>query len=182
MSTMVFPETQYDHSTGCSITGGYFYTGSMYPNFANKYFYTDYCDNKIRTLNTSNVVTTTSSFTGNFTAFGEDKDGELYVAGISNGIVYKIIDSSLGLNDFKKNELSFYPNPAKTEIFITNNSETTLSKVNIFDLTGKLILTKTIKNNELTPSLNITALSSGLYIISLEDLTGNQYQSKLIVE
>jgi glucose/arabinose dehydrogenase len=182
MPTMVFPETQYDHSTGCSITGGYFYTGSMYPNFANKYFYTDYCDNKIRTLNTSNVVTTTSSFTGNFTAFGEDKDGELYVAGISNGIVYKIIDSSLGLNDFKKNELSFYPNPAKTEIFITNNSETTLSKVNIFDLTGKLILTKTIKNNELTPSLNITALSSGLYIISLEDLTGNQYQSKLIVE
>jgi glucose/arabinose dehydrogenase len=182
MSTMVFPVAQYDHSTGCSITGGYFYTGSMYPNFANKYFYTDYCDNKIRTLNASNVVTTTSSFTGNFTAFGEDINGELYVAGISNGIVYKIIDSSLGLNDFNQKGLSFYPNPAKTEIFITNSSETILSKVNIFDLTGKLILTKTIENNESIPSLNIAALSSGLYIIAVEDLTGNQYQSKLIVE
>ena len=182
MGTMTFPVTQYDHSTGCSITGGYFYTGSMYPNFANKYFYTDYCDNKIRTLNTSNVVTTTASFSGNFSAFGEDKDGELYVAGISNGTIYKIIDSSLGLNDFNKNGLSFYPNPAKTEIFIKNNTEYALSIVKIFDLTGKLVLTKSIENNDSNPSVNIAALYSGLYMIAVQDLTGNQYQSKLIVE
>lgn len=182
MSTMVFPVAQYDHSTGCSITGGYFYTGSMYPNFANKYFYTDYCDNKIRTLNASNVVATTASFSGNFAAFGEDAAGELYVAGISNGVVYKIIDSSLGLNNFNKNGLSFYPNPAKTEVFIKNSTGTTLSKVTVFDLTGKLVLTKAVANNETTPSVNIAALSSGLYLISVEDFTGNHYQSKLIVE
>jgi hypothetical protein len=182
MGTMTFPVTQYDHSTGCSITGGYFYTGSMYPNFANKYFYTDYCDNKIRTLNTSNVVTTTASFSGNFSAFGEDKDGELYVAGISNGTIYKIIDSSLGLNDFNKNGLSFYPNPAKTEIFIKNNTESALSIVKIFDLTGKLVLIKSIENNDSNPSINIAALYSGLYMIAVEDSTGNLYQSKLIVE
>lgn len=181
MATMTFPVTQYDHSTGCSITGGYFYTGSMYPNFANKYFYTDYCDNKIRTLNASNVVSTTASFSGNFSAFGEDSAGELYVAGISNGVIYKIIDSSLGLNDFNKNGLSFYPNPAKTEIFIKNTSETTLSKVTIFDLTGKLVLTKALENND-APSVTISNLSSGLYLIYVEDLLGNQYRSKLIVE
>jgi hypothetical protein len=182
MSSMVFPVTQYDHSTGCAITGGYFYTGTMYPNFANKYFYTDNCDNKIRTLNASNVVATTASFTGNFSAFGEDLNGELYVAGVSNGIIYKIIDSSLGLNDFNKNGLSFYPNPAKTEIFIKNSTGTSLSKVKVFDLTGKLVLTKAVENNETTPSVNIAALSSGLYMIAVEDLTGNQYQSKLVVE
>lgn len=182
MSTMIFPVTQYDHTTGCSITGGYFYTGSMYPNFANKYFYTDYCDNKIRTLNASNVVATTASFTGNFSAFGEDKDGELYVAGVGNGVVYKIIDSSLEVNNFNINGLNFYPNPAKTEIFIKNSSEVTLSKIKIFDLTGKLVLTKTVENNEATPSVNIAALSSGMYLISIEDLTGNQYQSKLVVQ
>ncbi|MDP5027802.1 MAG: PQQ-dependent sugar dehydrogenase, partial [Flavobacterium sp.] len=44
-STMTFPFTQYARSGGaCSVTGGYFYTGSMYPNFQNKYFFTDYCD------------------------------------------------------------------------------------------------------------------------------------------
>ena len=153
----------------------------MYPNFFNKYFYSDYCDNKIRTLDGSNVVATTASFTGGFAAFGEDAAGELYVAGISNGIIYKIIDSSLGLNDFNKNGLSFYPNPAKTEIFIKNSTETTLSKVNVFELTGKLVLTKAVENTD-TPSVNISTLSSGLYLISVEDLTGNQYKAKLIVE
>lgn len=181
MSTMVFPVAQYDHSTGCSVTGGYYYTGSMYPNFANNYFYTDYCDNKIRILNTSNAVTTTASFTGNFSTFGEDKNGELYVAGISNGTIYKIIDSSLGLNDFNKNGLSFYPNPAKTEIFIKNNSETPLSKVKIIDLTGKVVLTESIKSTE-NPSVTISALSSGMYLLSIEDVNENLFQSKLIVD
>lgn len=181
-STLVFPITEYDHSSGCSITGGYFYTGSMYPNFANKYFYTDYCDNKIRTLNTSNVVTTTSAFSGNFSAFGEDKDGELYVAGLSNGIIYKIIDSSLGLNSFHQNEISLYPNPAKTEVFVKNNSEILISKITVFDLTGKLVLSKAILENETTPSITVSDLSLGFYMIAIEDKSGNQFKSKLIIQ
>jgi hypothetical protein len=54
--------------------------------------------------------------------------------------------------------------------------------VKIFDLTGKLVLTKSIENNDSNPSVNIAALYSGLYMIAVQDLTGNQYQSKLIVE
>lgn len=181
-STLVFPITQYDHSSGCSITGGYFYTGSMYPNFANKYFYTDYCDNKIRTLNTSNAVTTTTSFSGNLSTFGEDKDGELYVAGLSNGIIYKIIDSSLGLNSYNQNEISFYPNPAKNEVFIKNNGAFLLSKVTVYDLTGKLVLSKDIQNEKSIPSINISELSVGLYMITVEDTIGNQIKSKLIIQ
>jgi hypothetical protein len=107
-------------------------------------------------------------------------NGELYVA-VTN-VIYKIIDTSLGLNDFNKKGLSFYPNPAKTEIFIKNSFETALSKVNIFELTGKLVLTKAFENNDTNPSVTIADLSSGLYLIAVEDLTGNQYQSKLVVE
>lgn len=183
-TSTVAPFAQYTHAatSGCSITGGYFYTGSTYPNFANKYFFADYCNNKIGTINTAGVITWTAALTGGaFTTFGEDMNGELYIASAGNGVIYKITDSSLGLNNFNKNGLSFYPNPAKTEIFIKNSSEVTLSKVKIFDLTGKMVLAKTIENND-TPSVNITTLSSGVYSISVEDLTGNQYQSKLIVE
>ena len=184
-ASTVAPFTQYTHAatSGCSITGGYFYTGNTYPNFANKYFFADYCNDKIGTANTSGVITWTAALTGGgFTTFGEDSNGELYIASSSNGTIYKIIDSPLGLNDFNKNGLSFYPNPAKTEIFIKNSSETVLSKVKIFDLTGKLVLTKSIENNDSNPSVNIAALNSGLYMIAVQDLTGNQYQSKLIVE
>lgn len=182
-TSTVAPFAQYTHAatSGCSITGGFFYTGSTYPNFANKYFFADYCNNKIGTINTSGVITWTAALTGGgFTTFGEDINGELYIAS-GNGVIYKIIDSSLAVNDFNKNGLSFYPNPAKTEIFIKNATDVTLSKVKIFELTGKLVLAKAIDNND-TPSINITSLSSGMYLVSLEDLIGNQYHSKLIVQ
>ena len=180
-TSTVPPVTQYGHgSSRCSITGGFFYTGSTYPNFANKYFFADYCTAEIGYLTgSSSTITWALDSAGVITTFGEDINGELYVA--VSGTIYRIIDSSLAINNFNKNGLSFYPNPAKTEIFIKNSSDVSLSKVKIFDLTGKLVLTKTVDNND-TPSVNITTLSSGMYLISVEDLTGNQYQSKLIVE
>lgn len=180
-ASTVAPLSQYGHGSGrCSITGGYAYTGSMYPNFANKYFFADYCTAEIGYLTgTSSTITWAINPAGSITTFGEDVNGELYAA--VGGTIFKIIDSSLGTNNFNKNGLSFYPNPAKTEIFIKNTSETTLSKVNIYDLTGKLVLTQPIQNTEIS-SVNIVKLTAGLYLLSVEDFTGNQYKSKLVVE
>ena len=180
-ASTVAPVTQYGHSASrCSITGGYFYTGTMYPNFANKYFFADYCTAEIGYLTgNGSTITWALDSPGVITTFGEDKNGELYVAG--GATVYKIIDSSLGINDFNKNGLSFYPNPAKTEIFIKNSSEITLSNVKIYDLTGKLLLTKSLENNDIS-AVNISSLSRGMYLITVEDFKGNQYQSKLMAE
>lgn len=182
--TTVTPFAQYTHAatSGCSITGGFFYTGTAFPNFQNNYFFADYCSNKIGLANSSGVINWTPALSGGaFTTFGEDKDGELYIASKGNGTVYKIIDTSLAVNTFNKNGLSFYPNPAKTEIFIKNSTEMELSKVKIVDLTGKTVLNKVVENND-NLSLNITSLAIGIYIISVEDFIGNQYRSKLIVE
>ena len=117
-STMRFPFVQYARFGGaCSVTGGYYYSGTAYPNFQNKYFFTDYCDNKIRMVDNAGVITTTASFSGNnFVTFGEDVNGELYIAGITSGTVYKIIDSSLSESDFKNNGFSIYPNPAANSL------------------------------------------------------------------
>lgn len=180
-ASTVAPITQYGHgSSRCSITGGYFYTGTTYPNFANKYFFADYCTAEIGYITgTSSTITWALNPTGSITTFGEDINGELYAA--ISGTIYKIIDSSLGTNDFNKKGLSFYPNPAKTEIFIKNETGEALSTLSIFDLTGKKILTRKLDNTE-TPSVNITNLSGGMYLVTIEDLSGNQHQSKLIIE
>lgn len=180
-SNTVAPFTDYIYGSNsrCSITGGYFYTGSTYPNFANKYIFGDYCTGEIGLVNSTGIINWALNTSGVITSFGEDLDGELY---ITNGsAVFKIVDTSLSNSTFENTTISVYPNPAKTEIFIKNTAETTLSKVTIFDLTGKIILTKSIENNN-TPSVIISDLSSGLYLISVEDLSGNQYKSKLIVE
>ncbi|MCF6131242.1 PQQ-dependent sugar dehydrogenase [Flavobacterium wongokense] len=179
-ASTVPPVTQYGHGSGrCSITGGYFYTGSLYPNFANKYFFADYCSAEIAYITgTSSTITWALNPAGSLTTFGEDMNGELYAA--ISGTIYKIYDSSLGLNEFNRNGLSFYPNPAKTEIFLKSTTDVTLSQVTIYDLTGKLLLTKALESN--APSVNIASLSSGMYLIAVADSTGNKYQSKLVVE
>lgn len=182
-SIMTFPVTQVLHSSGvCSITGGYAYTGSMYPNFANKYFFTDYCDNKIRTLNASNTVATTAAFTGNFVTFGEDMNGELYVGGISNGIIYKIIDSSLSNSEFEKNGFSLYPNPAKNSFSVKSGTSELIKTVLVYDLSGKMLLSKKviISNNETT--ISTENLTSGIYLVTIETTNGNKFNNKLLVE
>ncbi len=180
-ASTVAPITQYGHGSGrCSITGGYFYTGSMYPNFANKYFFADYCTAEIAYITgTDGTITWALNPAGSLTTFGEDKDGELYCA-IGN-VIYKIYDASLGIKDFNRNGLSFYPNPAKTEIVIRNATDSALSQLRIFDLTGKLVMEKVL-GNEASPSVTISALSQGIYMLVVQDSSGNQYQSKLVVQ
>ena len=182
-STMRFPFVQYARFGGaCSVTGGYYYSGTAYPNFQNKYFFTDYCDNKIRMVDNAGVITTTASFSGNnFVTFGEDVNGELYIAGITSGTVYKIIDSSLSESDFKNNGFSIYPNPAKG-FFVVKSAETNLAtKIALFDTTGKLLFSK-----KLTPNtenvIDTNLLAKGTYFVSVETTNGTNYDTRVIVE
>jgi len=182
-STMTFPFTQYARSGGaCSVTGGYFYTGSMYPNFQNKYFFTDYCDDKIRMVNSTGVITTTTSFSGNnFVTFGEDVNGELYIAGISSGTIYKVIDTSLSSSDFENNGFTLFPNPAKEMFTIKSSTANLATKAAIFDITGKLLFTKELSNNS-EHTIETTSLAKGIYLVSVETSNGTNYSTKLIVE
>jgi glucose/arabinose dehydrogenase len=182
-SAMSFPFIQYTRFGGaCSVTGGYYYTGSAYPNFQNNYFFTDYCDNKIRMVNNAGVITTTAAFSGNnFVTFGEDINGELYIAGITSGTVYKIIDSSLSNSNFNSESFSLFPNPAKG-FFVVKSAEANLAtKIALFDITGKLLFSK-----ELTPNrenvIDTNLLAKGTYFVSVETTNGTNYDTRVIVE
>ena len=183
LNTMTAPIATYTHSSvsGCSITGGYVYTGLNYPNFINRYFFADYCNNKIGMLNTSGIISWSTAFSGtNFTAFGEDLNGELYVAGGTSGSIYKIIDSSLGVNNAVKEDLKLYPIPATTEVFITTSTISFPAIVLIYDSIGKLLSNQTLDSENQT--INTSSLQKGIYIVRLEDFTGANYSSKLTIK
>jgi hypothetical protein len=183
LASMTAPIAVVNQNTGaCSITGGYVYTGSLYPNLQGKYLFSDYCNPKIGMVSSTGAVTFSQSFDGNsFVSFGEDINGELYIADIGSGKIYKIIDTSMGIDNFTKNGLSLYPNPAKTEFFIRNSGELTLSKMQLFDLSGKLLVSKKLETSEVN-SINISEIASGLYFIMAEDSLGNHYKTKLLIE
>jgi glucose/arabinose dehydrogenase len=175
MNTMTFPLAQYTHASGrCSITGGFFYTGTTYPNLQNKYVFADYCSGEVGYINDANQVVWSYDSPGFITTFGEDVNGELYVS--SSGILYRVIDTSLNTNDFEKNGITVYPNPASDELFVKNENNIELSAIKITDLTGKTVA---YQNSQLS-SINISNLSKGMYFVKVETQTGNSVTSKII--
>jgi glucose/arabinose dehydrogenase len=181
INTMTFPVTEYGRTNNrCSITGGYFYTGSTYPNFANKYFFADYCTAEIGYISGSGgTITWALDSTGSIFSFGEDKDGELYVS--TGSAILKLIDSSLSINDFNKKGLSFYPNPAKNELYVKNDNDVTLQFISVADITGKVVLNQDIRNLG-SNAVNIASLAKGLYLVSVLTSNNTKLTSKLIVE
>jgi glucose/arabinose dehydrogenase len=79
----------------CSITGGFVYRGSRYPHLYGHYVFVDYCAGDFVTYGagtTNDVDTLLLTNTGGYAAFGEDHEGELYVANQQNGQVRKLFD------------------------------------------------------------------------------------------
>ncbi len=184
-SNYTFPLEDYTQTStgGCAVTGGYYYTGSMYPNFLGKYIFGDYCLGKIFTMTDSGTMTISPSISGlgNVTTFGEDINGELYVANAGNGAIFRIIDTSLGLSNVAENGFSLYPNPARSEVFIRNTSQRNLLTFTLYDLSGKLLLSKKLDNIE-TNVVDTNSLQSGVYIATIEDVSGGRFTSKLTIE
>ncbi len=93
-SAHTLPIFEYTHSDGCAVTGGYVYRGSAYPPLVGRYLLADYCTGYLWDLapTDSGWQATKHTNEGSFglVAFGEDVAGELYVANISQGIVYHL--------------------------------------------------------------------------------------------
>ena len=77
----------------CSVTGGYVYRGSEYPFLQGLYIFGDFCSGKIWELKQNNdtweraLIADTDLL---ISTFGEDEAGNLYVADMAAGILYKI--------------------------------------------------------------------------------------------
>jgi glucose/arabinose dehydrogenase len=93
---LVLPVIEYDHSgQACSVTGGYVYRGANSPRLGGMYIYGDYCNGRIwgATRNGSATVIRQLLDTNFFVStFGEDVNGELYVAD-HRGAVYRLFDA-----------------------------------------------------------------------------------------
>jgi glucose/arabinose dehydrogenase len=78
-----------------SITGGYVYRGSGYPDLQGIYFFADFCTAKIWGLKFENSAWQTSlllhepGYQYTFSSFGEDEAGEVYLVRLS-GQVYRL--------------------------------------------------------------------------------------------
>ncbi|MBI3158126.1 MAG: PQQ-dependent sugar dehydrogenase [Chloroflexi bacterium] len=88
------PVAEYTHSFGCSITGGVVYRGAALPEFFGVYLYADHCSGILwGLLNTPSGWQTSELFQlgMQISTFGEDEAGEVYLADLAGGAVYRLV-------------------------------------------------------------------------------------------
>lgn len=99
-SAYEFPVYTYSHPAGgcASVTGGYVYRGALYNGLFGHYLFGDYCTGDLFQIVRNNDEFTTTQLgtfeTYQFTSFGEDQYGELYVAYINEGQIRKVVETS----------------------------------------------------------------------------------------
>lgn len=98
-----------------------------------------------------------------------NNDGGLDIAAINylqNDLILFTNDmNTIGIQEFKNNSLSIYPNPTSNKIHfkgLTSESET----VTVYDVLGKLVLNQTLLPSE---GLDVSKLQKGVYILKLEN-------------
>lgn len=102
------PVAVYDHgendANGCSVTGGYVYRGSNFPDLVGVYLYADFCQGKIWGMrkNASNQWVRNLLADTNFliSSFGEDEQGELYLLDYGAGVIYRLAQATVESETF----------------------------------------------------------------------------------
>ena len=103
-----FPITEYDHSLGIAVTGGYVYRGLLLGDYFGKYFYADYGSTRFWTLdlvidpgtgegsaaNVTEVTADLNSGAAAISSINVDSQGEIYLCdyrGSGSGRILKIM-------------------------------------------------------------------------------------------
>ncbi len=99
------PVAEYDHTRGCAIVGGVVYRGSELPRLRGRFLFADFCRGDIWSLTKPDATGSSGPDQANhdvwqselvlkasvpISSVGEDEEGNLYVTGYQNGVVYKI--------------------------------------------------------------------------------------------
>jgi glucose/arabinose dehydrogenase len=92
---LTLPVAEYDHTQGCSVTGGAVYRGTTFPRLQGTYVYGDFCSGRLWGLRFDGTSWHSAVLleTGRqIASFGEDQVGGLYLADYGSGQILKLVD------------------------------------------------------------------------------------------
>lgn len=114
----------------------------------------------------ANITAVTNSSTGSVFGVALDNSNVLYWVSYSAKKLYKL-SSSLGVKETFISSFNITPNPANELVELNNIGKG--EKVNIFDLTGKLIFQTTAQSTSI--SINTSGFQNGLYLIKVGSIS-----------
>ena len=133
-------------------------------------------------INTSNSVNNlfkigaTPSTSSGGTLNAAIDDLQIFDVALTDAQVNSLYSGTLATSDLSniKNNISIYPNPTKD--FVVVKSETPITKIELYDFSGKKIKESASKE------MNISSLERGNYLVKITDKEGNTQTKNLIKE
>jgi len=165
---------------GRSITGGFIYRGSQYPDLYGYYLFADYVSGRWWATNQNPDGTFSTALIGQFAAnqyssYGEDLEGELYVAALAQGAIYKIKSQTVstatppGVLQF-----SLAPNPTantvRVRMELKNSERVTLG---VLDARQSRVYSKHLLGQRIDEEIDLSLLPAGTYYLVVELESGN---------
>ena len=187
-SNITFPVAEYLHASNptqiCSIIGGYRYRGSDFPGLYGVYIFTDYCSQRLGTLEFDglnwNLNFSNTTVTSGIGGFGEDINGEVYAASLFTGTVYRVVEVSLGNEDSELSSMKIFPNPA-TEMVSLQLNQPRLVHLILMDLQGKSLQSISLEQPVSELTLDCRQYPAGMYLLHLKSNTGTITIKKLLL-
>jgi hypothetical protein len=91
-----------------------------------------------------------------------------------------VIEGTLSNQDFELQNVSIFPNPSEG-IFSISTGNKAIDQIEVYDVTGKIIFnTKSVTNSTFEYSLDLSAVSSGIYFVKIS--ADNQNAVKRIIK
>ena len=186
---VTYPVFETFHNQGaCSITGGFVYRGSLYSELYGKYICADYCTGEFYVVENDGQGGFTGDAVGKYpyaiSTFGEDVNGELYIAAFGDGAIYHIVGENIvsTLNIDAIEEVKVYPNPStgQTRLTIKTNKKIQLT-LELIDMQGRVLRSKEVEANGLYEEyFQMEDVESGTYILNIT--SGKKLLSKQLVK
>ncbi|MBL4710167.1 MAG: T9SS type A sorting domain-containing protein [Flavobacteriales bacterium] len=101
------------------------------------------------------------------------EDGSLMLRPVFRTRLFDVGLDNRGLLD---DEIKVYPNPTNSVLYLKSTDDTKIKQLQMFDLTGKLVLESHFKNQ-----LDLSALTKGIYFLRFIGQDASQLTKKIIV-
>jgi len=104
-----------------------------------------------------------------FLSFNEDNNS------YTEGRMYRLHINTLSNTQFNVSDIKYFPNPVDNVLNLESSFD--ISELSIYDLKGKLVMER---NDFLKSSIDVSKLSSGIYVVKLKDNFLKSHSFKII--